>query len=149
MSIKQGVGYHMATVVASTDPDDPYSPPTVDDITLKCSAPPDAECRTYPDCPCEQFAECDGKGDKEGHAECPPSPHDRFGHAFESGRDCWIKQWFDVGPEAHCYVGDDATDGECPHVPAVARTGLIKVVGFDEWPEWEWSEDRNNQGDTT
>lgn len=118
--------HHIVTVTVDREDDDW---PTLGSVTCHCSAPPDAPCRTYPDCECEIFR----------YDEDNPG-HDEDGHPFESGRDCWVKSWFDAGEETTGYVGSDSTSSTECGVPLIDRHGHIDAIGTTEgYLEWCWS----------
>lgn len=120
--------HHTLTVKTTPDPDEPGLS-YLDFVTLECTAPEDAPCRTYPDCGCDTF----------NHGEEPGI--DQHGHPYISGQPCWLEQWFESEPlgQATAFVGNSATDETDCGVPLVDRTGNIKLVGFWDYPEWDWA----------
>lgn len=112
-------------------------------VRFACSAPEDGPCRTYPPiasgCACEVWSECDDHlpSDEGGCGLDESAPtHDRSGHLFEPGQECWVQGWFDN--DGHQYIGRDADDMHDNSVPGVARTGEIDVSFDGDYVEWEW-----------
>lgn len=124
--------HHVATVTTDTEilgGDDHWV--YLKSVTLDCLAPEDAPCRTYPpDCGCELIQE-----DEESPG------HDHQGHKFTPGQRCWVREWFMAEPmaESTIYVGDDRTDETDCGVPLEDRISNIKIVGWDDAPEWQWA----------
>lgn len=120
------VPFHTVTVTTLLrDAGTPDEYREVESVTFKCTAPPEAQCRTYPDdCGCEQWG-----FDEVGTL-------DDNGHVRTSGNVCWLASWFDV--DMGIYVGDDYDDMRDDCVPAIDRTGNILISYGDEWPEWEF-----------
>lgn len=110
--------YHRVTVtLAEPDEDGWRGDP---DVTFTCTAPKDADCRTYPECDCEWWIIEDG--------------HDQEGHPVVTGRECWVRSWFDN--DAIPYAGsDDDGDG----FPTIERSGTTLVSTEDDYPQWVWS----------
>lgn len=135
MPIRAESNHHTATVsvvVHEEGTEDEVR--AVDSVVFTCTAPEDALCRTYPDCDCEVFSE---DHDRPGY--------DQDGHPYVLGRPCWVKDWFDAmpGAEATTYVGADYDDMTSDaQIPAVERTGHVRIIAFDidTGPEWEWGE---------
>ena len=131
--------YHTVTVKTRLDDEGtPDEARSVESVRFNCTAPEGADCRSYPECDCEQFDWNDAK------------THDGAGHIRVTGRECFLKGWFDA--EGAVYVGPDEDDRRDDYVPAIDRTGLIAVSFTDEWPEWEWatpSTDSETESETT
>lgn len=116
-------------------------------VKFECSAPEDGPCRTYPrtavgpdwdGCECEVWFECDESHDEDsecGQTDEAPT-HDRSGHPFTSGQECWVKGWFDG--DGSVYTGPDANEYRDDYAPTVARIGEVDVSFDGEYVEWQW-----------
>lgn len=134
---------HPHTVTVNTRLDDEGTEDevrVVDSVVFTCTAPADGDCRTCPDCDCEswQWDTMTGAIGPDG-IEMPT--HDIHGHERIPGRECWLIGWFQNN--AAIYNGADRSDTRDDGIPAVDRSGPIRVWFIEEWPEWRWLHSSN------
>ena len=89
-------------------------------VAFTCAGTRTSACHVYPDT--EEWSKDDGQERVE---------HD----------DCWLQDWFDVGPDVAIYAGEDAilVRGGEQH-PMVARTGTISTEFDFDYITWEFDD---------
>lgn len=137
------------TVTVEVEPQGEDEQPGVT-VSFECTAPEDASCRTHPvravgpawgGCDCEAWYVCDDHGPRDDGmcgltADAPA--HDTAGHLFESGQECWAKDWF--ANNAAEYDGPDGDEIGDYVMPTLARAGLVHLMFEGDYVQWSWHE---------
>lgn len=113
MTTTEAEPLHLVTVVHERDEAGEVVAST---LTFQCLGTVDSDCHLYPDDEVESFS------------EVPREQWTKHG-------DCWLKQWFDLGPDGCPYIDEDGVIEDLDSVPA--GSGPIDY-DWDGCVSWHW-----------